>query len=81
MTRAKFDRKQGEVQDPELKPVKKDLGQSTVQYQNHYNNFVYLEVNSSSDTSSEKASLIPDEQHCLEPKNESEIQDQVNNEN
>ena len=81
MTRAKFDRKQGEVQDPELEPVKKRLGQSTVQYQNHYNNFIYLEVNSLSDTSSEKASLIPDEQHCLEPKNESEIQDQVNNEN
>ena len=68
------------MQDPELKPVKKDMGQSTVHCQNH-NNFVYLEVNSSSDTSSEKASLIPDEQHCLEPKNESEIQDQVNNEN
>ena len=71
---------QGEVQDPELKPVKKRLGQSMVQYQNYYNNFIYLEVNSLSDTSSEKASLIPDEQNCLEPKNESEIQDQVNNE-
>lgn len=71
---------QGEVQDPELKPVKKHLGQSMVQYQNHYNNSIYLEVNSLSDTSSEKASLILDEQHCLEPKNESEIQDQVNNE-
>ena len=72
---------QGEVQDPELKPVKKHLGQSMVQYQNHYSNFIYLEVNSLSDTLSEKAFLIPDEQqHCLEPKNESEIQDQVNNE-
>ena len=70
---------QGEVQDPKIKPVKKHLGQSMVQYQNHYNNFIYLEVNSLSDTSSEKASLIPDkQQHCLEPKNKSEIQDQVN---